>query len=67
MAEALAPPAATDPPATLARRAYQISTPSHAGISGYAVFVNANGSYAFAGLLQAYRAIATDRLEPGSL
>jgi len=61
-AEALVSPAATDPPGTLARRAYQISAPSQAGISGYAVFVNANGSYAFAGLLQANRAIATDRL-----
>jgi hypothetical protein len=57
------PPAATDPPGTPLRIAYNLAATPPAGSLGYAVFVNPGGSgYVFAGLLQANRGTATDRL-----
>jgi hypothetical protein len=56
------PPATTDPPGTPLRIAYNLAPTPTPGSLGYAVFVNQGSGYLFAGLLQANRGTATDRL-----
>lgn len=61
-ADSLVSPSPSDPPGTPTKVSYQILTPSQPGVLGYAAFVSSGGPYVFAGLLQANRATAADRL-----